>query len=116
MSHVELELEQGTGRINWSGEILIPALKMATESSSPFLLHCLLLSIAPSAGAPTQERWGHLGTSPDEVREMLRWLEHLCCEAARLGVVEPGEEKASERTSSTSQYLKGNTRGLERDF
>lgn len=71
-----MEYAEGTGRINWGGEILIPtmgkALKRATESSSPFLLCCLLPSIVPGSGAPSQERWGPVGESSDEAREMLR--------------------------------------------
>lgn len=57
----------------------------------------------PSSGAPAQEKLGPGGASPDEAREMLGGLEHPSYEAARHEVVEPGEEKASERTYRTFQ-------------
>lgn len=79
-----VEYAQGTRTINWSGEILIPtaqnALKRATETSSPFLLHCLLPSIAP--GLVSQHRKdGDLLEQVQMRPQHIRGMEHLSHEA-----------------------------------
>lgn len=91
-----------------SREVILPL--CCSHQTPPRVLHSAL-------GFNITRTW----TCWNEYRpESLSWsLDWSICPAKtrlRVGAVQPGEEKASGRSNSTSQYLNKATRKLERDF
>jgi len=74
---------------------------LCSGETPPGVLHPVL---EPSA----HEGHGPVGVGPEETTKMVRGLEHLSCEERlRVGVVQPGAEKAPGRPHCSLSVVKG---------
>ncbi|KAJ7422109.1 hypothetical protein BTVI_15397 [Pitangus sulphuratus] len=72
----------------------------------------------PVLASSAQERYGPVGSSPEEATKMIRGLENLCCEEKlrESGLLSLEKRKCQGDLITAFQYLKGSPRELQRDF